>query len=85
MAKGFIRVWCGAHQLDLVLKKALGPFSRSVLDHVDNYDRVFATPIETDLRNEKQESILYHGSMVFSLSGGILVRQTSGKGQGVPS
>jgi hypothetical protein len=66
-------------------KENVGSSSRSVPDHVDNYDRVFTMPTETDLRNEEQESILYHGSMVFSLSGGILVRQASGKGQGVPS
>jgi len=66
-------------------KENVGSSSRSIPDHVDNYDRVFAMPTETDLRNEEQESILYHGSMVFSLSGGILVHQASGKGQGVPS
>jgi hypothetical protein len=66
-------------------KESVGLSSRSVLDHVDNYDCVFAMPIETDLRNEEQESIIHHGSMVFSLSCGILVRQASGKGQGVPS
>ncbi len=66
-------------------KESVVPSSRSVPDHVDNYDRVSVTPTEIDLRNEEQESILYHGSMVFSLSGGILVHQASGKGQGVPS
>ncbi len=66
-------------------KESVGSSSRSVPNHVDNYDRVSATPTETDLRNEEQKSILYHGSMVFSLSGGILVCQASRKGQGVPS
>ncbi len=66
-------------------KESVGLSSKSVPDHVDNYDRVSAMPTKTNLQNEEQESILYHGSMVFSLSGGILVRQASGKGQGVPS
>ncbi len=30
-AKGFIRVWCGAHQLDLALKKALGRLPKAFL------------------------------------------------------
>jgi len=55
-------------------KESVGPSSRSVPDHVDNYDCISTTPIEIDLRNEEQESVLYHGSMVFSLLGGILVR-----------
>jgi hypothetical protein len=30
-AKGLIRVWCGAHQLDLALKKALGRLPKAFL------------------------------------------------------
>jgi hypothetical protein len=81
-AKGLIRVWCDAHQLDLAIKKALGHLSEAFLTTL--------TTMIAYLRRQqklisKQESILYHGSMVFSLLGGILVRQASGKGQGVPS